>query len=201
MEPVTKTEFIPTNSEEISVEVKAPMEAIVESELLPTKKEVPIDIEPPSVIVPEVTVPEPYKLDIEKIKIEEEVEEIIQNAKEIGIPKDKNAAVEDLIKNKLTVSLETNDKTVNSIDEKEMVVEPKIEKEEQEVINHIKRNEKEEKDVPIEAKIEESIVENEKANEVLPVTKIEEKEFVKQIIENSKEIFQPDITKPSSRKR
>jgi len=193
MEPVTKTEFIPTNSEETSVEVKAPIEAIVESEFLPTKKEVPFDMEPPPVIVPEVTVPEPYKLDIEKIKIEEEVEEIVQ--KEIGIPKDKNAVVEDLIKNKLAVSLETNNKTVNSINETETLVEPKIEKEEQKVINHIERNEKEEKDVPIEAKIEESIVENEKANEVLPVTKIEEKEFVEQIVENSREIFQPNETK------
>jgi len=190
MEPVTKIEIIPTDSEETLVE------AIVESELLPIKKEVPIDMEPPPVIVPEVTIPEPYKLDIEKIKTEKEVKEIVQNAKEIGIPKDKNAAVEDLIKNKLTVSLETKvrDKTVNSIDEKETLVEPKIEKEEQKVINHIERNEKEEKDVPI-AKIEESIVENEKANEVLPVTKIEEKEFVEQIVENSKEIFQPDETK------
>jgi len=195
MEPVTKIEVIPTNFEETSVEVKAPIEAIVESELLPTKKEVPIDMKPPPMIVPEVTVPEPYKLDIEKIKTEKEVEEIIQNAKEIEIPKDKNAAVKDLMKNKLTVSLETNDKTINSTDEKETLVEPKIEKEEQKVINHIERNETEEKDVPIEVKIEESIVENEKANEVLPVTKIEEKEFVEQIVENSKEIFQPDEIK------
>ncbi|XP_011685193.1 PREDICTED: DNA ligase 1-like, partial [Wasmannia auropunctata] len=219
MEPETKIEFAPfPDSEETRAEIKAPTEAIAESELLPTltKEEVPIGMEPPTAVsmddsfqpptihdkkdLKDDTIPlavlEPHKPDIEKIKTEEtRVDEIVRNAKEIEVPKNKNAekdvAVEDLINNKLTVILEENDKTVNSIDKKEILVVPKIEMKEQEIIfNHIERDEKKEKDM-----LTETIVEDEKVDKVLPVTEIEEREFVEQIVGKSKEISQQDETK------
>ncbi|XP_036148263.1 titin [Monomorium pharaonis] len=128
------------------------VEAIAESELLPTltKEEVPIDIElttavstensyqPPTIQNQEdlkddtisLTISEMDKSDIEKIKTEEtRVEEIAQNAK----------------------------------------------------------------DIPTDTKIEEREIENEKTDEVLPATKIEENKFVEKVIEK-KEISQLDET-------
>lgn len=163
MEPVTKTESVSfPYFEETSAEVKAPMEAIAESELLPilTKEEVPIGMEPPTAVSMEdsfqpptihkkedlkddtipLAVSEPHKPDIEKIRIEE-AEKIIQ------------------------------------------------------MQNHIERNEEKRKSIPTETKGEETIVENEKADKVLPVTEIEKSEFVEEIVERSKEIPQIDETK------
>lgn len=221
MEPVTKIELVPfPNSEETSAEIKAPMEAIAELELLPTltKDEVPIGMELPSTVSMEdsfqpppihnkknlkdvpLAVPEPYKPDIEKIKAEEiQIKDIAQNTKKIEISKNKNAernaTVEDLTNNKLAVNLVANGKTVNATDKEETLIVPKIKKEEQEVIsNHIERHEKKKNDI-IETKREEIIVENEKTDEVLPVTEIEENEFVKEIVEKSKEIPQLNETK------
>ncbi|KYN10751.1 PREDICTED: intracellular protein transport protein USO1-like [Trachymyrmex cornetzi] len=225
MEPVIKIDSVPfLNSEEASAEVKASMEAIAESELLPTftKEEVPIDIKLPTAISMEdsfqpptmhdpknskndtlpLTISEP---DIE-IKAEEtRVKEIVHNAKEIEIPKNKNAerkaAVKDLINNKLTTKLETNDKTINSIDEEKVLVVPKTEKEEQEIIsNHIEKNDEKEKDIPTETKIKEITVEDKKADKVLPVTEIEESEFVERVAEKSEEISSLDETKISDMK-
>lgn len=198
MEPVTKTEYVPfPHFEETSAEVKAPMEAIAESELLPilTKEEVPIGVEPPTAVTDDsfesptihtkedlkddtipLAVSKPHKPDIEKRIEETQVEKIIQNAKEI-----------DLV---------ANDKTVNSTDKEEISIIPKIEKEEQEVIsNYIEKNEEKSKDMPTETKREKAIVENEKIDKMLPVTEIKESEFVEEIIERSKEIPQIDETK------
>lgn len=163
MEPVTKTESVSLPYfEETAAEVKAPMEAIAESELLPilTKEEIPIGMESPTAISMEdsfqaptihkeedlkddtipLAVSEPHKPDIEKIRIEE-AEKIIQ------------------------------------------------------MQNHIERNEEKRKTIPTETKGEETIVENEKADKVLPVTEIEKSEFVEEIVERSKEIPQIDETK------
>lgn len=211
MEPVTKIESVSfPNSEEISAEVKAPMEAVAESELLPplTKEDVPIGMEPPTAVSMKdsfqfpihnkedlkddtvaLAVPEQYQPDIEKIRAEEtRVKDIAQ--KEIDISKyknaERNATIEDLTNNKLTINSVANGETVNSADKEETLIVPKVEKEEQEVIsNQVERNEKKEKDIPTEIREEEIIVENEKASEVLPVTEIEE--FVEEV-EKSKEI-------------
>lgn len=210
MEPVIKIDSIPfLNSEEALAEVKAPMDAIAESELLPTftKEDVPIDIKFPTAISMEDSFQPPtihdkkyLKNDTLPLAISEPDIEI--KAEEIEIPKDKNAekktVVEDLINNKLTTKLEANDKTVNSVDEEKTLVVPKIEKEEQEAIsNHIEKNDEKEKDVPTEIKIKEITVENEKVNKVLPVTEIEESEFVERVAEKSEEISLLEETKIS----
>ncbi|XP_018405397.1 PREDICTED: titin-like [Cyphomyrmex costatus] len=220
MEPVIKTDSVPfPNSEEASAEVKVPMEAIAESELLPTftKEEVSIGIKLPTAVSIEDSFQPPtihnkkdlkndtiplaiFEPTIEEIKAEEtRVEAIINNAKEIEIPKNKiterKAVVEDLVNNELITKLEANDKIVNFIEEKMLVV-PKVEKEEQKIIfNHIEKIDEKEKDIPTEIKIKEITVENEKSDKVLPVTEIEESKFVEHVAEKSKQISPLDETK------
>lgn len=191
------------------------LEAIAELELLPTltEKEVPIDVEPTTVSIEDsfqfptihnkkdlkdntvlLTIPEPDKLDNEKIRAEEtRIKDIVQNAKEIKTSKSKNATVEDLTNNKLAVNLVANDKTVNS-DKEETLVVPEIEKKEEVISNHIERNEKKEKEIPTEIKREEITVENKKT-EVLSVTEIKENGVVQEVVEKLKEIPQLDETK------
>lgn len=195
------------------------LEAIAELELLPTltEKEVSIDVEPTTVSIEDsfhfptihnkkdlkddtvlLTIPEPDKLDNEKIRAEEtRIKDIVQNAKEIKTSKSKNAernaTVEDLTNNKLAVNLVANDKTVNS-DKEETLVVPEIEKKEEVISNHIERNEKKEKDIPTEIKREEITVEDKKT-EVLSVTEIKENGLVQEVVEKLKEIPQLDETK------
>lgn len=183
MEPVTKTESVPfPNSEETSTKV----EAIAESKLLPTltKEEISIDMEFPTAVSMEDSFQPPTiynEKDLKDDTISLTVPEpYIKPA--IEKIKTEEARVEELI----------------DYTDKEEIVVPKIEKEEQEVTNHVERNEKNEKDTyqnaSLEIKIEERKIENEKADEVLPVTEIEESEFVEKIIEKSKEISQLDKT-------
>lgn len=187
MEPVTKIESVSFISDETPAEVQAPIEAIAESELLPTltKEETSIGMEPPTAVsmedsfqpptihdkedLKDDTIPlvsEPYKPDIEKIRIEEiQITDVAQDIKEIEISKyaERDATVEDLIDDKLSIHLVTSDKTVISIDEEETLVVPKIER-------------------------EEVITEIEKISEMLPIIKVEEVKFVE------KEIPQLDET-------
>lgn len=212
MEPVTKIESVPfPTPEETSAE--APMEAIAESELLPTltKEGAPIGMEPPTAVsmedsfqpptihdkedLKDDTIPlvaEPYKPDIEKIRAEEtrRIKDIARDTKEIEISKykdaERDATIEGLTNNKLRVNLVTNGKTIISTDEGEPLVVPKMEKEEV-ISNHIERNGREEKDIPTEREI--VIAETEKVGEMLPVIIIEE------FVEKSEEISQLDETK------
>lgn len=223
MEPPTKNESIPSipspRPEETLVEVKAPMEPVAKLPTL-TKEEISVDMEPPTAVSIEnffqaptipvkedlksVTVPStepvPYKIEIEKTEIGEETQakQIVHDTKEVEISQvtkiKENAEFEDLIDKKLAIET-VNDKKINSTDKEKALIVQEIEKKEEIISDHVKRNEKKVEDVPVK----EAVIEKEKAvvevriNKRLPVSEeIDESKHEEDAVEKLKEIPQVD---------